>query len=334
MGEFLVFAAGFYALRSAMYSATAYDVDFLGPDGTYGWVKDYDDTRNIYSWWGYDCWRYEIVEMGAIDDLRLLMYQPYSKADALRDSILLSIARYNLETRREFLRLRNSGAPLRNAHTDMITAFTRLEQAAAFIRDPGRDETEENVIKLGDLTDFDSGLQGDPNLPNFMSDWTRLEDVIAFGKTLLSGPYEFTEEIGSSRIEYTWRMNISRMFLAPVNDWNSLLPYHEWDLPAGAWVLPDTVQAWDYDNAGGSVWFYDFDNNCTYTQLDNIGMIHHTIVAWSFNSDNILVLLDGPGGSPIDPGVEFPHFPDYTFNELFPDMNTHADWQNLYNILK
>ena len=58
----------------------------------------------------------------------------------------MSVAHYNLENRQDFLRLRNGGSPLRNAHADMLTAFTKLEQAAAFIRDPDRDETEENVV--------------------------------------------------------------------------------------------------------------------------------------------------------------------------------------------
>lgn len=335
MGEMLVFAAGFYALRSAMNSAIAYDVDFLGPDGTYSWVADYLEAKyNDSPWYGW-CYRANLIEMGAIDDLELTSYHHGSRYDAEADSILAKVAHYNFENRTDFLRLRNGGTPLRNAHTDMITAFTRLEQAAAFIRDPDRDENEENVIKLGDLTDFDNDIQNEPDLPNFMSGWTRLEDVIAFGKVFLSGPYEFTEEIDNSGTEYTWRMNISRMFLAPVNDWNSLLPYHRWDLPAGAWVVPDTTSRWEEDRSGGSIWFEDLDNGCDFTQLDNIGHVTWISTGWTFNSSPILVLLDGPDGDPVvDPGSEFLYFPDYTFNGLFPDMNSHSDWQNLYNILK
>jgi hypothetical protein len=334
MGELMVFSAGFYALRSAMNSAIAYDVDFLGPDGTYEWVRDYLDAEYGDHYGFYQCYRHNLIELGAIDDLELIWYNSWQEHFAIADSILVSIAYYNVETRTDFLSLRNGGTPLRNAHADMLMAFTRLEQAAAYIRDPNRDETEENVIKLGDLTDFDSELQNDPDVPNFMQGWNSLEDVIAFGKEFLAGPYEFNEEIGNSDTEYTWRMNISRLFLAPVNDWNSKLPYHRWDLPAGAWILPDTTVDWVDDNGGGSYWFEDMDNNCEYTQLDNIGTVYWMTVGRYFNTTDILVLLDGPGGDPINPNTDFPYFEDYTFNGLFPDMNSHADWQNLYNILK
>jgi hypothetical protein len=334
LGELKVFSAGLFALRSAMYSAIAYDVDFLGPDGTYGWFADYTDAMYGDHWAWYMCYRYNVIELGAIDDLELTWYDTDTKYRATADSILVSVAHYNVETRTDFLGLRNGGTPLRNAHADMLTAFTRLEQAAAFIRDPGRGETEENVIKLGDLTDFDTNLQSDPDLPNFMSGWTRLEDVIAFGEEFLGGPYTFTELIGPGNTQYSWRIDISRLFLSPVSDWNTLLPYHTWNLPAGDWIVPVTLDSGNYDNGGNFIEFGDYDQDCVHIRLENIGRVYYESIGWSFNTADIFSLLDGPGGNPIDPSVEFPYFPDYSFNGLFPDMTGHADWQEVYDILR
>ena len=70
-----------------------------------------------------------------------------------------------------------------------------------------------------------------------------------------------------------------------------------------------------------------------YTDITNIGNIHQTRIGWTFDSYHIVEALDGPNGNPIDPDIVFPYFPDYTFNGLFPDMNSHADWQALFNIL-
>jgi hypothetical protein len=333
LGELMVFNAGFYALRSALYSAIAYDMDLFDADGTYEWVEAVAAGQfEGVPPWGYCC-TYEVIEMGEIDDLNQDCYYLTSLQEAMADSILIAIVHHNLENRQEFLRLRNGGGPLRRAHSDMIAAFGKLEKAAAFIRDPDRDETEENVIKLADLTDFDTEMGNDPNKPNFMDGWTQLEDVIDFGRDLLSGPMTFTEEIAPST-NYTWRMDLSRMFLDPVEDWNDMLPYYKWNFPTGAWIVMNTpyYDVWDF--GGWEHGFYGWDGEeCTWVNLQNIGKVYYSDSRWDFNTSEILIPLDGPNGNPIDPRTEFLYFEDYTFNGLFPEMRTHQDWQDLYDIL-
>jgi hypothetical protein len=333
MAEIKVFNAGFYALRSAMYSAIAYDMDLFGPDGTYGWVEELASDRfpGVPPW---GCCEYEVVELGAVDDLNMVCYEFSSLSKALQDSLLISILHHNIENRRDYLRLRNGGASLKNAHSDILAAFAKLEQAAAFIRDDDREETEENVIKLADLTDFDNDLENDPGKPNFMDGWTQLEDVIDFGQDLLSGPVSFTEEIAPGT-DYTWRIDFSRMFLDPVNDWNDMLPYYRWNLPSGAWIESIDGYTNDWDNGGWEWGFYAWDGEeCAWVDLESIGNVHEGEMRWRFDSSDFLVLLDGPNGDPIDPSTEFLYFRDYTFNGLFPEMRNHADWQALYDILR
>ena len=90
----------------------------------------------------------------------------------------------------------------------------------------------------------------------------------------------------------------------------------------------------DWDNGGWEINFREWDGEeCVYTVLQNIGNVHRALIVWKFDTRDILVPLDGPNGDPIDLDIVFPYFPDYTFKGLFPGMNSHADWQALYNLL-
>jgi hypothetical protein len=222
---------------------------------------------------------------------------------------------------------------LGGAHADLLGVLDRLESAATFIRNRPH-ETEENVIKLADLTDLDSDL-GDPEGPNFAQGWTRIEDVIDFVRDLLSGPMAFNEDLGPNEIPYSFTVDVSALFDSPVGDWNDLLPYHRWNLPAGAWLNVDSVSTWSFDNGGYQWWelVRYGPGSCRYVDWPQVNQVSFRTTSWSFDSGSVLDLLDGPGGSPIDLDVvRFPYFPDYTFNGLFPNM-ARADWLDLIDIL-
>jgi hypothetical protein len=325
-GEILVFAASLYALRSAMYCATAYDLDLYGPDGSYQWLDDMADLFDELLVRLFCC-DYELIELGAVDDLRKRCSNSF---EAEVESTLVRVAHHNLENRSDYLSLRSGGQVLANSHADMVQALDVLEAATAFIRSHPGDE--ENVIKLADLTDLDQEMR-DADEANFSREWTKIEDLTDFIGRLLSGPVQFQERIGPNHVLYSWTMDLSRLFLSPVNDWSSLLPYHTWNLPAGSWIVW-TVDQDSFDNGGG----YYADNLwdgeiCNYIEFPNIGTVYVEYRSGDFDTDGVFFLLDGPTGNVIDQSTTFPYFPDYTFNGVFPQMNRSA-WETVYQILR
>jgi hypothetical protein len=122
--------------------------------------------------------------------------------------------------------------------------------------------------------------------------------------------------------------------LSPIDDWNELLPYHRWNLPAGQW-LTSTTNDWQYD-AGGYYWseyVFTGSESCTYAEWYQVNTATYVTRTWDLQTSAHFELLDGPNGDPIDLDIDrFPYFPDYTFDHLFPGM-TRSDWLELIDIL-
>lgn len=328
LGEILVFSASIRALRAGFAMATAYDMDLFGPDGTYAWVDDITSLGDVWDPWCTTS--YSIVENPPYIDLILEEHDRYSWVRAMEDSIVNRVLHHNFENRGAFLSLRDDGQSLRKAQQDLVGVMDRLDGAVTFIRNRPN-ESEQNVIKLADLTDLDAGLGG-PSVPNFAKNWSRVEDVLAFVREVLSGPVTFTEDIGPSRTSYTWTMNLSVMFTRPVADWNDLLPLHEWNLPAGPWIARNRRLAYSFPTGNGYYGFYAWNGSfCDWVEFSNVGTVEIYRTQWEMYPD-ALQLVD-PTGMPIDPNLEFPYFLDYSFNGLFPEMNRSA-WINLMSILQ
>jgi hypothetical protein len=329
LGEILVFSAGVHGLRAGFSTVMAYDVDLWGPDGTYDWLDEISDLQESgYCDWA---WNVAVTDVGG-GHVDLEFTGDRQLEDARVDSILIQVLYHNLEVRNDFLALRDGGDSMENAHADLLDVLDRLESAAAFIRSRPN-ETEENVIKLADLTDLDSEID-DPNRPNFMQGWNQVEDAIEFVRELLTGPVTFTEELGGNDTPFTWTMNLSVLFLSPTDDWNELLPYHRWNLPAGSW-LTFWTNSWGYDT-GGSSWeeyVIDGPNSCTVMSWSEVDTVAYNTRYWNLEGSALFDYLDGPNGDPIDLDIDrLPYFPDYTFDNLFPGM-TRDDWLELIEIL-
>jgi hypothetical protein len=332
LGEIYLFDASLRALRAAFGVATAYDVDMFGPDGTYNWVSEIRDLENDGGYIG--CATYEVVPAGGRNDINLYYEYDNNYAGAMSDSILNVVLHHNLENRSSFLSLRNGGTPMMNAGTDMLGTVAKLEASADFIRNIRNDTSEEHVIKLTDLTDLDDGLVDDPDKPNFAKDFKTVEDVLGFVRDLFSRTVEFTEELGPRSTQYTWKMNLGVMFMSPVEDWNSLLPYHSWDMPQGNWI-ETTTQLWMADDLGGSdptFWVYH-DGVCQDVQFQNVGWVRDYDRRYESIDLGKMLVLEDPDGQEIDPDTVFPYFPDYTLNGLFPEMNR-TEWEKLRDILE
>ncbi len=330
LGEILVFSAGVRALRAGFGVITAYDVDLWGPDDTYDWLDHWNDLDRFD--WCRDYGAYVTVTDKGGGHVDLDIFFDYGGNPALQDSILIQIAYHNLEVRDDFLALRDGGAAMRAAHTDLLGLLSRLESAAEFIRNRPN-ETEENVIKLADLTDLDADIN-DPGRPNFMQRWSRVEDAIDFVDDLLTGPVTFTEELGPNHVNFTWTVDLSRVFLFPIDDWNDLAPFHRWNLPAGAW-LTDSLKVYSFDNGGYYFWVEAVrtgPDTCTYMEWEMVDVVTQTSRSWDLDGDALFDFLDGPNGDPIDLEVaRFPYVPDYTFDGIFPSMSR-DDWVELIDI--
>jgi acyl-coenzyme A thioesterase PaaI-like protein len=328
-GEIYVLDASLRALRAAFGCAIAYDVDMFGTDGTYDWI---DTARKISE---TDivpgCATYELRDVNSHQDLHL--YLNGGLKQALVDSILVAVLHHNIENRDGFLTLRGGGTPMRNAGLDLVGTVGKLEASVNFIRNIRPDNhNPDHLLKLTDLTDLDSELRG-PNNPNFAQNINTVEDVLAFVRNFVSGPMTFTEELGPQNQEYTWTMNVSRLFNPAVSDWKDLLPLYEWHLPQGNWVELDRFMDWSWDAGGGSTWQRVYhDGVCQNVQFQNIGTVHTHYRSYDLITMSDILWLVNPVGEAIDPNVTLPYFPDYTFNGLFPGMNR-SDWEELINIL-
>lgn len=328
LGEIYLFDASLHALRAAFRMAISYDMDFVGPDGTYDWVEDLIMMEER------DCAVFDIDPGPGSDTLNV--YFMYNYVQAKSESVLVMVAHHNLENRNGFLTLRDGGGFLELAHQDLLGMIGKLEGSVDFIKNVRTGETEENVIKLADLTGLESDL-GDPNSPNFARDFQTIEDVLAWARDFISGPVQFTENLGSFQTPFSWTMDVSAMFDSPVSDWKELLPYHRWNLPAGPWILADAEWQWEWENSGGWPvdWYYVYyQGECQYATFYDIAYIREYGYSYYLGMEGFIGLLDGPNGEVIDLQTErLPYFPDYTINGLFPDM-TRTRWLELIAILE
>jgi hypothetical protein len=171
LGEIYFFDGSVHALRAAFGFGIAYDYDFLGPDGTYGWI---DDIARLSR--GSDCPPFTRKAAASGDTLDVV-YAPDGTVEI--DSVMLAIAHYNLAQRSGFLALRQGGTVLSAAGLDLAAVIAKLQDSVNFIKHVRTGETEQNVIKLSDLTDLESGLHN-PNGPNFAKNFNSIEDVLSW----------------------------------------------------------------------------------------------------------------------------------------------------------
>jgi hypothetical protein len=301
-------------------------MDFVGADGTYDWIDEISHIQSI------DCATYGIATATGGDTLSV--YWTYNYEQAISESILVAVAYHNLENREDFLALRDGGNVLKLAQQDLLGMIGKLEASVDFIKNVRTGETEQNVLKLADLTGLESNL-GDPEGPNFARDFETIDDALTWIHGFMSGPVEFTENLGPYGTPFTWTMDMSAMFDDPVEDWNDLLPYHRWNLPTGPWVAEELSDAWEYENYGNYPldYYVYIEGACQSHTFYDIGYVKEYWYFYYSNITNPIELLDGPNGDVIDLEVEkVPYFPDYTLNGLFPGMSR-SRWLELVDIL-
>jgi hypothetical protein len=336
LAEVYLFDAAVHAARAGFRIALGYNYDAVGQDGTYNWISDIReiDENDDYYWY---CSDYEI-HSGAGGDTLALIYESWSdkESDAKIESVLVSVAVHNLN-RPAFMTLKNSGEDLGYAYNDMMKVISKLEACVNAVRNRPH-PTEENVIKLADLTDMETDFN-DGDMPNFIRNFTNVESMLDWLRGFISNPTPFTEEIGPRNTSYTWTMDMNQFFSSPIQDWKEMLPYHRWTLPTGNWIersVEPTGMIFDNGGSPFEAWVR-YDGICQYHTFYDIYFVRDDVRSFRFNSgDDYLEFLDGEDGSVIDLDVvKVPYFPndDYTFNNIFPNM-TRQKWIDLVDILE
>jgi hypothetical protein len=226
-----------------------------------------------------------------------------------------------------FLELRtepNSGeTELGLAHDDLMAMLGKMEDAVSFI-EAENDGQDDDLIKLGFITDLNSEIDDIEDGPSFAQDWETIHDVIAWVEEVLSGPYTINEEIDEQPLEI--KVNLSAWLTNPVQDWKDKLPYHQWR-PEEEWMGSHDSWPWTEENWNetGEYTYWDWETGENYF-FENIGWIVH--INEEFGMQQPIDFLNGPDGAIIDIEETMPYLPDYTLGGLFPEMGR-PDWLEL-----
>lgn len=299
LGEVYFFDSSLHALRAGLRIMIAYNMDLADIDGSYDWVEEGD--HNVDEW-----------QEG--DTLNVLHY-----SHVFGDSLIIANFKNLLVDGSDFMTLNNDvDNQIELAHDDLSTFLIKLEAAAQFIRNE-TDPQGNDMIEFGYLTDLDDEINNCEDCPNFAAGWTQIEDVINWAETVLTGPYDFSEEIDGTQIDIT--VNMSALFNNPVDDLKTLLPLHQWR-DNSTWIDPSLLDVWC------DVWGHDgspyYGHNGIYH-----GVLHVEYCYQDYYGEFQPVDLVDEGGDVIDADNVLPYFPDYTFGGLFPEMDR-QQWSDIF----
>jgi hypothetical protein len=307
LGEVYVLDAVLRGLRAGLLIATAYDLE-PAPDGDYSWLTDNlgeigytgaevvpgDDADTLYL---YDDEEVEVLGQAAV----------FERIEGLlaEDSAFLSLweTPWSGET------------ALDEAYTELEKLLGKLEAAYVYIQAETDDQGDDVISQLL-MTELDAVVMSlGENLPEHMGTWETIPDVIAWIETFMSGPYDFPIDLGDDE-PYLLTVNVSALFLDPVEDWKTKLPFMAW-LELEDWATYEGTETYGpywHDPATPMVSLVMGEQ----VEFQNIGQYY--IVESEWDTTLPWLFLDGPDGDPIELGV-FPHFPDYTFGGLLPGMD-------------
>ncbi len=307
LGEVYVLDAVVRALRSGLLIATAYDVE-LAPNGDYSWITDLFSSSDYT---GYDVHTYESV----VDTLFLYDDEEVS---VNRDAAFIEGIDNLLTPGSYFLTLWTnpwSGEnAMQTAYTELNTLLAKLETAYNFILAEEDDQSNDLIsqILLAELDEAVLSIGDD--LPDYIGTWETIPDVIAWIEEVLSGPYTIPVELNETET-FDLAINLSALFLNPVADWKTKLPYME-ILDVEEWAsFSETIVYGPYNWNPMSP--YNASVNDEDMVFNSIGAYY--IIESNWDTTTPLHFLDGPDGDVIE--EEFLYFPDYTFGGLFPDMD-------------
>ncbi len=302
-GEILVFKASVHAVSAAAKLLSLYDLNLVDTDGTSDWVEKIKDEEDDEDTKCLD-WKVETVDGEKVLKIRSEM----GRKDAEKMLELSKVVKYNLEEREGFLELREGKKPA-DIKKDLLETVNSLESAYDYIMSE-KDSQEDDLIKIGHLVDMNENIASDEDKTDFAKEWKSVKDVILWLRSSLDTPFVFEAGNGTEV-----KVDASKFFSPGISDLKEKLPYFKW-LPEKEWMEMVVEDEWensaDYEN--GSLRTYCGDEFIEIKEegIERIIYTYYEVKTLPFQ------LTDESGNA--DDEIEYPIFPDYTLNGIFPEM--------------
>jgi hypothetical protein len=300
-GEIYSFRAAVNMIYAAFNMLVAYDMDLKDAANSYGWITELNDIEVEYinDWDPYD---YTLQYGHLILDYYDWDYA-YDLADARRLELMSKTLKHNLDNNPSFGKLK-SQSYLTHAKSGILAAAADVKSAVAYILDEN-DAQSNDVIKIENILSMNDDFSNiGPNDPNFMQNWTCIDDVADWLETIVTQSYALNEN------GVSFSVNLNAYFSGGIQDVRDILPYFQWNSNQ-SWIESSFYDywSWDYDS-------YDFWMNDQYYHFEDLHTVtrrHKTVSA------RIGEFTDATGIAIMDD--EIPYFPDYTFGGILPGMN-------------
>jgi hypothetical protein len=311
-GEIYAFRASVKMIKAAFLMINAYDLDMIGMDGSYNWIDNmFEDHDAPYPQYWEDnyptAYDYEYDEVNDVLYLHFFEMDDDWYSEKYDLQVQLKTTCYNLQNNDSFATLRSGY--LTSAQDNIQGALDDIRSGIDYIQNE-TDSQSNDIIKLAYLNDFEDHIQQDEDNPEFMHDWTGIDDAINWLESLVTGSITLT---GHEDEEFT--LNLNAFFSGAVTDARDVIPYYHWNDLNNDWLEIDT-EWWDYYNNPNSWYTHFYDLNGNYhTEFEGVSQMYVYYDVFRGNSG----YNTDPYGVEI-PENEDPYFPDYTFHAIFPGM--------------
>ena len=242
--EVYIFRAGLESLRALVKIAMAYDIQPVGSDGSYGWMKNLnkdnsDSQRN--SWDSYT--------LTTVNGKNIITLTEDTESDSRDDDVLIfKTLKLNYD-KSAFGKL-YSGNQLAGAQTDLLAAVADLKSAVTVVDavDEGLVDVSHRLITKSKIADLDSTID---KMFSSVADYFPGEDLTTCSKVLtfinkaLQYPVTVAIPTKNSSTLTDVSIDISSFFEGKIADIRNVLPYFKWRAES-AWVEDDSRRESNY----------------------------------------------------------------------------------------
>lgn len=300
-GEIYSFRAGVNMIYAAFNMLVAYDMDMKDAANSHAWISELFDieTEDIYD---REVYAYSLQDGHLLIDCYDYDYG-YDLADSRRFELMGKVLKHNLDNNPAFGKIK-SQSYLNQAKSAILGAAADVKSAVAYILSEV-DSQSNDVIKIENILSINDDFSNiGPNDPNFMQQWTSIDDVADWLETIVTQSYAMSEN------DVSFEVNLNAYFSGGVQDVRNVLPYFQWN-PNQSWIEYSYYESYPYFN---NTWSFVMDGE--YLYFENLQTITYR---YKKVDVNIGEFTDAAGIAIMD--HETPYFPDYTFGGILPGMN-------------
>lgn len=301
-GEIYAFRASVYAVSAAFNMMVAYDMDMKDQNQTYQWIEDMSNI-DAPDWDTSQAISYEVDNGTLFVDYWIEDYEDnYEQAYSMQ--LMGKILKGNMDQNPTFGIL-TEPARLTAARNALLNAAADVVSGSDYIL--GETDPQSNdVIKIENILSFnDEDLPpSDDGAPNFTQDWDTIEDICDWFSNFLNNSIQMHE----NDVDFT--VNVSAFFNGAIQDLIAYIPYYHWNNINSNWIEDEIDYNYGYPTSSYGFWYQG--NWINITDISGVQINYHKLdVNMGYECD--------ANGNPLADG-EKPHFPDYTFNGIFPGM--------------